>query len=138
LSGVLNSSVPTNIFKLYSSVPKPTNIFIFVGFDWEPMNLWGAGLTVQACLYSSVKRDLETVHYIFLPSPCALSFLSFATPHASLCSHRRRRRYLLTLLPPSPPCRAARSPPHVVPSWPRSRLEPGPPPVQRYFLFLFF
>jgi hypothetical protein len=41
LSGVLNLSVPTNIFKLYSSVPKPTNIFIFVGFDWEPMNLWG-------------------------------------------------------------------------------------------------
>jgi hypothetical protein len=29
LSGFLNSSVPTNIFKLYLSVPKPMNINLY-------------------------------------------------------------------------------------------------------------
>jgi hypothetical protein len=33
LSVVLNSSVPTNIFKLYSSVLKPTNITLYLSVE---------------------------------------------------------------------------------------------------------
>jgi hypothetical protein len=37
--GFLNSSVLTNIFKLYSSVPTDEYKLIFIGFDWAPTNI---------------------------------------------------------------------------------------------------
>jgi hypothetical protein len=130
--------VPMNIFKLYSSVLKPTNINLYSLVltrtnEYMRAQAWWYGPVYIRRLTDEYRRDLETDVCPF--PPCAREV--FHSAH--LCSSRRHRRSLLGPLPPSLSAHAATTslarpplpqaaPPHVA---------PDPPPAVEVFFWFF-